>query len=340
MGEKRLRRSPLLHFLILGALLFGVQSFWAGEAEPTTVRVKRGEVETRLAAYQRQMGRVPTEVEAAALERQVVDEAIWLEEAFRLGLEKYDPVVQQRLLLNMRFLEDGGTNAGAEPGAAGSQGPGAKSAGSSEGELLARAFELGMHRSDTVVQRRLIDRMQALIRARVRGRGVSPETLFAYYADSAERWREPELFDFTHVYVSRDKHGDEARTRAEALLAELRADALGPEAGVLRGDPFLSGHRLRGASPQRIATRLGPTFLAGPAPLAEAPIGEWAGPFDSAFGSHVVWIHDREPSRIPALDEVEDRVREDFFESKSREEIRAHLDEKREQLDVVFVDES
>lgn len=337
-----MRRSPLLHFLILGALLFGLQSFWGREAEPTTIRVKRSEVETRLAAYQRQMGRIPTDAEAAALERQVVDEAIWLEEAFRLGLEKYDPVVQQRLLLNMRFLEGEGASGSASSKSAtpaSNPGPGPESTeGPSEAELLGRAFELGMHRSDTVVQRRLIDRMQALIRARVRSQGVPPETLAAYYADSAERWREPELFDFTHVYVSRDKHGNAARERAEVLRDELRQESLGPEGGILRGDPFLSGHRLRGASPQRIATRLGPTFLAGPVPLADAPIGEWVGPFDSAFGSHVVWIHEREPSRIPELSEVEDRVREDYFESRSREEIRAHLDQRREQLAVVFVD--
>lgn len=330
-------RSPLFHFLVLGGALFLIDSAWSRVPETSVVRVSRGEIESRVLAYQEQMGRAPTPEEVLAFENQVIGEAIWLEEAFALGLERFDPVVQQRLLLNMRFLEGANEDEGRDDGA-----------------LLERAFELGMERSDTVVQRRLVDRMQALVRARVRQKGTSPEVLAAYFRDNAERWREPSLLDFSHVYFSRDKHGEQTANRAEALLPELQSKSIDPEEAIRLGDPFLSGHRLRGASPRRIATRFGPAFVDGETAagvagepdgpgarlggIRDAPVEQWIGPVDSAFGSHLVWIHERKPSRVPELREIENRVREDYFEHESRKAIAAHLDRRRAEVEILIVE--
>lgn len=305
-------RAPLLHFLLLGGLFYAFQSIGASrEPEIPVVEVQRSAIEERIDVYRQQMGRAPSPEEARSIEKQVVDEALWLQQAYAIGLHEVDSVVRQRLLLNMRFLE-GGSEA-------------------SEAELLERAIELGMDRSDTVVQRRLIDRVQAILRAGVRAQPPDDATLTAHYEETAERWREPPLLDLSHVYLSRDRRGEATRTDAEALLTRVRDEDLRAEAAIALGDPFLAGHRLRGASPNRIVARLGPTFADG---VAEAATGTWVGPVESAFGQHLVWIHDRVESRIPPLDEIRTRVFEDWIEQESRRVLREHVDARRSQVRV------
>lgn len=321
-----LLRSPLLHFLAAGILLIAIQSAWSRTPSRPVVEVSASEIDSRVDAYARQMGRDATAEETQAIESQVVEDAIWLDQAFALGLVEIDPVVRQRLLLNMRFL----VGSDDEPEATGQAAP------MNEDALVARAIELGMDRSDTVVQRRLVDRVQAIVRANVRARGVSDEALAAYYVESAADWREPALLDFQHVYLSRDKRGEAAESDAGELREKLEADPLTPEAATRLGDPFLAGHRLRGATPSRIVARLGPDFEAG---IANAPVGRWTGPIPSAFGSHLVWIEERTPSAIPPLEKIETRVREQWFERESRKALRAHVDRLRTKLEIRIVED-
>ncbi|MEM9174700.1 MAG: peptidylprolyl isomerase [Myxococcota bacterium] len=310
-------RAPLLHFLLLGGLLYAFQSIGSDAEEIPVVEVQRSAIEERLEVYRNQMGRPPSPAEARSIEKQVVDEALWLQQAFAIGLHEVDSVVRQRLLLNMRFLEG-------------------QDADASESELIERAIELGMDRSDTVVQRRLIDRVQAILRAGVRANPPDAPALRAHYEETAERWREPPLLDLSHVYLSRDRRGEATRDDARRLLGRVEGQALDPEAAIALGDPFLAGHRLRGASPNRIVARLGPRFAAG---VAEGPPEAWFGPVESAFGQHLVWIHARVESRIPPLDEIRARVLEDWIEGESRRVLREYIDRRRTRVEVRILDD-
>lgn len=299
-----------------------LQNAWSSVPETPVVEVRRSAIEESLAAYQTQMGRAPSESEAAAIENQTIESALWLEQAQALGLPQIDSVVHQRLLLNMRFLES-------EQGEQGET-------GASDAELLERAFELGMDKSDTVVQRRLIDRVQAIVRAGVRAREIDEATLEAYFEETAERWREPAMLDLTQIYFSRDKRGDAALADARAVQARLAQDPLPAEDALSLGDPFLAGHRLRGATPNRIVARLGPDFAAG---VENAPTQKWIGPIASAFGMHVVWIHGRVESRIPELSEVRTRVSEDWIEAESRKALREHVARRRAQVELRIIED-
>ncbi|MCA9501799.1 MAG: peptidyl-prolyl cis-trans isomerase [Spirochaetaceae bacterium] len=326
-------RSPLLHFLIAGALLFALQSAWSRVPETPVVEVRQSDVDEQLELFRLQLGRPPTPEEARAVARQVEDEAIWLAQAFDLGLHEIDTVVRQRLVLNMQFLETGPGSADAadRPDAPSSEDPLAR-----EQRLFERALELGMERSDTVVRRRLVDRVQAIVRAAVRARPIDEATLRGHFEATAEQWREPEMLDLTHVYLSRDARGDATQGDAERLLTRLVREAIAPEAATALGDPFLAGHRLRGATPARLVARLGPDFAAG---VQGGALARWIGPVDSAFGSHLVWIHERVPSRIPELEEVRTRVVEDWIELESRKALREQVEARRKQIEVRVVDD-
>ena len=309
-------RAPLLHFLALGALLFALQTGFAGEPAMRSIEVPRSEIDERIEAFALQVGRPADAEEARALEGQAIEDALWLDQAFAIGLPEIDAVVHQRLVQNMRFLD-----------------PETKE---TDEALYARAVELGMERSDTVVRRRLIDRIQAVVRARVRSEPVDEVALRKYFEENAERWREPTLVDLTHVYLSRDKRGARADADARAIRTRLEREATAPEAAVALGDPFLGGHTLRGATPTRIAARLGPGFANA---LTDAEPGRWLGPIESAFGPHLVWIERRVPSRIPAFEEIRSRVLDDWLEDRTREALREQATRLRAGVEVRWIED-
>ncbi len=304
-------RSPLSHFLLVGALLFGVQRAYSGFSEPIVVEVLQSEIDQRLEAFRRQSGRAPNAPEAASIENQLIENALWVEQARALGLHQTDLIVRQRLILNMRFLDD--------------------QTDAPDGELFDRAIALGMDQTDAVVQRRLVDRVQAMIRAGVRSKMPDDDVLRAHYESTARRWREPPLLDLTHVYFSRDKRTARGGTDAAALLPKLLREKIGADAAVALADPFLSGHRLRAATPNRIVARFGPAFAAA---VEAQPVSAWVGPIESAFGAHLVWIHERIESRIPTFAEVREEVLEDWMTQETQRALRAQIERRRQIVEV------
>lgn len=302
---------------MLGALLFALQTGFDAAEEVRTIDVARSDVAERLEAFALQVGRPPDAEETRALETQAIEDALWLDQAFAVGLPQIDAVVHQRLIQNMRFLDP--------------------ETSESDETLYARAVELGMERSDTVVRRRLIDRIQAVVRARVRAEPIDEAALRKYFEANAERWREPTLLDLTHVYFSRDKRSAKADADASAVRARLEREGTKPEAAIALGDPFLGGHTLRGATPTRIAARLGPDFAKA---VADAQPGQWLGPIESAFGPHLVWIEQRTESRIPELESIRTRVLDDWLEERTREALREEAVRLRAGVEVRWLEDA
>jgi hypothetical protein len=297
--------------MLVGSLLVALQSAWSSLSEPIVVEVLQSEIDEQIAAYRGQSGREPTAIEALSIENQTIENALWLEQARALHLHETDSVVRQRLVLNMRFLD--GQSAAPEE------------------ELFQKAIALGMDQSDIIVQRRLIDRVQAMIRAGVRSRTPDEALLRAHYETTATRWRQPALLDFTQVYFSRDKRGPATGSDAAAMLAQWNREPIEPSAAIALGDPFLSGHRLRGATPNRIVARFGPAFAAG---VHGQPTARWVGPIKSAFGEHLIWIHERIESRIPAFDEVRKQVLEDWISQETGKALQAQIERRKQIVEV------
>ncbi len=103
---KRLLREPLLHFLVLGALLFALHAGRGGGAGPADSRivVTRGTLATMAANFQLTWQRPPTREEMDGLVGAYVREEILAREAVALGLDRDDPVIRRRLQQKMEFV--------------------------------------------------------------------------------------------------------------------------------------------------------------------------------------------------------------------------------------------
>jgi hypothetical protein len=107
---QRLIREPLVHFLVIGVLVFAI--YRGGEtpanAPGTAVIIVTQPQVARLAGqFEAAWRRAPTEPEITALVEDSVREEVYYREALTLGLDRDDPVIRRRLRQKMEFLSEG-----------------------------------------------------------------------------------------------------------------------------------------------------------------------------------------------------------------------------------------
>lgn len=168
------------------------------------------------------------------------------------------------------------------------------------------ALALGLDKDDTVIRRRLRQKMEFVSEDIAAQLEPTEAELDAYLHAHPEAFRLEPRLTFQQVYLNPEKHADLARDVAQ-LLATLD-QAGGADASTL-GDPFLLGHAFAAASSGEIASQFGEAFanaLSGLAP------GRWAGPVESGYGVHLVRVDARTEGRLPVLAEVRDAVRREW----------------------------
>lgn len=180
--------------------------------------------------------------------------------------------------------------------------------------LVREAMRMGLDQDDTIVRRRLAQKMSFLIEDTVVVDDISDSELAAYFEENAERYGDAQRFTLRHVYVSPDRRGsdEEAARVATDILAQLQAEGGGaePENTLWRrlGDPFMLRREYGRRTAGDLAELFGGAFVDGLAPL---PIGEWAGPVESAYGYHIVRLSARTEARPAVFEDVRRRVLED-----------------------------
>jgi len=107
---KLLLREPLLHFLLIGAALFGFYSL-ASSGRPATapsteIRLSLDEIRQLTMLYQSQWRRLPTPQELEKLVENKVQQEVLYREALAMGLDRDDEIVKRRMAQKMQFLAE------------------------------------------------------------------------------------------------------------------------------------------------------------------------------------------------------------------------------------------
>jgi peptidyl-prolyl cis-trans isomerase C len=107
---KRLLREPLVHFLLLGAILFGVYAYMergrGGVDQSKQIRLTLDDLSQLVLVFQSQWRRDPAPEEFRALVEEKVREEVLYREALALGLDKNDTIVMRRMAQKMQFLAE------------------------------------------------------------------------------------------------------------------------------------------------------------------------------------------------------------------------------------------
>lgn len=198
--------------------------------------------------------------------------------------------------------------------------------------LYREALALGLDRDDTIVRRRLAQKLEFLFEDLGGGEEPGEDELRAYLAQHPDRFGEPARLTFSHVYVSRDRHGEAAEPDAARILATLQE--ISPD-----GDPGAHGDALPLARTFTNVDRDAITGLFGTAfaeRVTELPTGAWHGPVESAYGAHLVFVHQRSEPRLPKLEEVKQRVRDEWRATRRRDLNEAIFERLLARYDVVI----
>lgn len=172
------------------------------------------------------------------------------------------------------------------------------------------ALAMGLDREDTVVRRRLIQKMEFLSNDLADRNNPEDADLRDYFQTNADAYRQPEQVSFQHIYLSRDLRGSKIQQDAENLLATLNSQPEIVRGSQTVGDPFMHPSHLEMQSPDKVARVFGNDFAAR---LFRVERGSWQGPIPSGYGLHLVRIEDKIAARLPELSTVIDDVRRDWM---------------------------
>jgi hypothetical protein len=297
-----------LHFFALGALLFAADRVWlaepAAEFAPPPIVIPEARVEELRRTAWLRGGREPSEAELLSLVDAEVGDELLYRQALAMGFDADDPVIFNRLVMNMRFAGAGDDR--------------------EAGELYREARELGMHLTDIVVRRRLIQRVRLLIESSAAEPAPTEAELRAHFAARADELIRPERVRLVHRFFARGH--EEQAARATAELA-----GKGPEDAGSVGEAFLHPSEQPLQSHRELANRFGSEFAAGVFGLEP---GRWSGPVPSAYGSHAVFVRERIPAEPLAFEEVRDQMRYGVLAEKGAAALARTLERLREGVEV------
>jgi len=108
---KRLLREPLVHFVMLGALLFALDAglrpaATPGAAASTEIVVNEARIANLAQNFRRTWQRPPTREELDGLVESFVKEEVMVREALALGLDRDDAIIRRRLQQKIEFVSE------------------------------------------------------------------------------------------------------------------------------------------------------------------------------------------------------------------------------------------
>ena len=199
--------------------------------------------------------------------------------------------------------------------------------------LYREALTMGLNKHDTVIRRRLAQKLEFLAKDLVTLIPPTDEELQTYFDAHQDRYQEPVLYTFTQVFIDPDKRGDTTLDVAEIIKATLvtKGDAI-DDAGAL-GDDFM----LQNYYPEKDRVEIQKQFGSGfTASLVELSPGQWHGPVLSGYGVHLVYISSINEPPAPVFAEVRERVVQDWTMEKGEELNEQFYASLRDQYTVVI----
>ena len=248
-------REPLLHFLLIGAALFGSDHLVGDSSDRGSsvdhIFVTPADIDRLAATFARTWQRPPSRQEMEGLVDEYVKEEVLYREALKFGLDRDDTIVRRRMRQKMEFLSDD-----------------------------------------------LIEQPDPTV-----------EQLQAFLDDHASEFASEPMLSFHHVYFSSERGGDSARGEAERVLEELAKGSATLEDVASLGDRFWWPGEMPMATVGEVSRQFGQDFASK---LVEIEPGQWVGPVESGYGFHVVRISERIEERIPELSEVRQAVEREW----------------------------
>ena len=275
---KKWLKEPLLHFLVIGALIFVAFSMFNTQeisVDEKKIVVSTGDIERLAARWVKTRNRPPTETELKGLVDSYIREEVYYREALALGLDQNDTVLRRRLMQKMEYL------------------------------------------SNDIAELNVPDQA----------------ALNAYFFANKDKYELPARVSFTHIYFSFDKRSMQVLQDAENILEQIQAVSPPVVRAPDRGDPFMLQYDFTLETPFEVSRLFGQGFAEQLFQLKE---NGWQGPVESGYGLHLVWINEKIDARMPELASVIDKVRTDWMFEQRQKTNKAIYERFKERYEIVI----
>lgn len=276
-GLRQFYRQPLLHFLLLGALIFAAYGLVAPGPETETEPAGEDIIVTR-----QQLDRLTDEFSATWQRPPGPDETEAL----------IDGYIREEILVR-------------------------------------EALRLGLDQGDTVIRRRLAQKMDFLATSAARSQQPTEQDLADFYAANESYYLQPGRIAFEQIFLGPTVDEE----LVEELLENLRKGANPEQLGKRTLLPF----RMRLSEKARIESLLGEGSFEQ---LNVLPLNLWQGPFKSGYGAHLVRVTENQPTELRAFEDVREDVVTDWTQKKAQD-IRADaLEAMRQRYRIVLPEDT
>jgi peptidyl-prolyl cis-trans isomerase C len=172
--------------------------------------------------------------------------------------------------------------------------------------LYREALGMGLDKDDTIVKRRMAQKMQFLSEDVAAAHEPSTGELKTWFDKNSTKFALPSRYSFRHLYFSPDKRGANAREDAARSLAKISGQPEDSKLAVSLPDRFMFQDYYGDRAPEALAKEFGPQFVVA---LEKLKPGSWQGPVESGYGWHLVYVDAVIPGRIPSFEEIEPDVK-------------------------------
>ena len=181
------------------------------------------------------------------------------------------------------------------------------------------AIAMGLDQDDTIIRRRLRQKLEFLVEDAVDQVPPTDAELQEWLEKHPEAFRAESRVALRQVYVSTERRGASARADAEKLLARLKAAGRDAKIDAL-GDPSMLPRELPLGPLSEVTRAFGTEFAAR---IDAVSPGQWTGPVESPYGLHLVLVPERVASAQPALADVRPVVERELLAERRRTQLQA-----------------
>ncbi len=272
--RKTLWTEPLVHFLIIGALVFGGHSLWqaARENADRTITVTGGDIERLSAIWESQAGRPPSAEDIKAILSEYVREEVLYREALRFGLEREDTIIRRRLAQKMGFVLD-----------------------------RAGVFDL------------------------------TEDELRAVYEADPQAYARPDVISFSQIPFNFAADDTSRTADIEEALRALQSST--PADWMDLGDPFLLSRQHDALTKTDAARLFGRAFAEE---VFAVQKGQWTGPVRSRLANHIVRVDRVDLGGVPEFEDIVEDIRLQETERRRRAANECEMTRLLEQYTIIL----
>ncbi|WP_409433108.1 peptidyl-prolyl cis-trans isomerase [Litorimonas sp. RW-G-Af-16] len=188
-----------------------------------------------------------------------------------------------------------------------------------EQALMREAQRLGLDDDDTIIRRRLAQKMRFMI-SDVGAPPLPKEaTLREWFELNKSDFITPETRSFRHIYISPNRSQDADLNEVIVMTINQLDEMDWREIG----DPFMLPREYSNTTEVKITRDFGRDFAAQ---VFALPSGTWSDPVESALGVHLVYIDTITPAVQPAFDDIRIKVEEAWLDQATRQNNQDRLE--------------